>query len=105
MFEVLNIIGFGSISIALLVMGRLSYRLGRVTRANAYYVWFYVAAGLVAVGATARIINFSGRFASSAELHQNVGWVLAYLGAPVAGVTLGLILAWRYWSWLLAERG
>ena len=29
---------------------------------------------------------------------------LNYLGLPAIAVTMGVISAWRYWSWLLAER-
>lgn len=102
---VFAIIGFASISLALMVMGGLSYRLGRVTRANAYYLGFYIGALLVVMGVIARIVNFGGQFVPIEKLAQNTVWVLLYQGMPAAGVTLGVIVAWRYWSWLLAERG
>jgi hypothetical protein len=37
-------------------------------------------------------------------LSNETGWVLLYNGLPALAVTLGLFVAWRYWSWLLAER-
>lgn len=103
--QTLAILGFTGISIALIVLGRLSQRLGRVTRADAYYIGFYVAAVLVACGAGVRMLNFSGRVVPIEQLHHNIEWVLLYTGAPAVGITLGVIVAWRYWSWLLAERG
>lgn len=90
---------------ALIVLGLLSHRLGRVTRSKAYYIGFFVSAMLVSVGAAARLVHLSDRLASTTNLHHNIVWVLLYNGVPAVGVTLGVIIAWRYWSWLLAERG
>ncbi|GAB4520253.1 MAG: hypothetical protein OHK0046_30230 [Anaerolineae bacterium] len=103
--ELLAIFGIAVIGLVLVLLGILSYRLGRVTRAQAYYRWFYVAAVFVEIGVAARILNFSGRLASIDGLNDNIGWVLLYFGAPAFGVTVGTVVAWRYWSWLLAERG
>ena len=103
--QVFAIIGFSAISLALVIIGLLSQRLGRVTRANAYYIGFYVAAFLVVIGVGVRIVNFSGRIVPIEQLDEHVLWVLLYTGAPAIGITLGVIIAWRYWSWLLAERG
>lgn len=97
-------LGMTSIAITLLIMGTLSQRLGRVTKAPIYYIGFYVAAGLVGLGAIARIVNLTDDISASSELHEKVLWVLLYNGGPVAGITIGLFFAWRYWSWLLAER-
>jgi hypothetical protein len=99
-----GILGTLSISAALVVLAQLSRRLGRVTGATSYYVGFYLAALLVAVGAAARLLNLGDRVAAAENLHQNVLWVLLYNGAPAAGLTVGVIIAWYYWSWLLAER-
>jgi hypothetical protein len=100
-----GLFGMISICVALLVLGQLSYRLGRVTRAESYYIGFYVAAGFIGLGVIARIVNLGDRLASISELHQNVRWALLYNGAPAVGATIGVIVAWRYWSWLLTERG
>lgn len=97
-------LGFIAIASALLIMGALSKRLGQVTKAAAYYRGFYVASACVLVGALARLIPASSKLAAPPDLHENILWVLLYNGAPALGVTLGVIFAWRYWSWLLAER-
>lgn len=99
----LGLLGVGSIAFALVLLGRLSQRLGQVTSAAPYYIGFYLGATLVAVGGGARAWNLSDA-SRAAELHQTTLWVLLYNGAPALGVTLGVMLAWRYWSWLLAER-
>ncbi|MDX1991340.1 MAG: hypothetical protein SF029_03065 [bacterium] len=100
----LGAVGMLSISIALFVLARLSRRLGQVTHAAPTYIGFYVAAGLVLVGALVRFSHLDSQLALLTNLHHNKGWVLLYNGAPAAGVTLGVFVAWRYWSWLLAER-
>jgi hypothetical protein len=78
--------------------------LGQVTRAPRYYLGFYIAAALIGVSALTRFINIA-RGLESAGLRDDPFWVLMYVGCPAIGVTLGVIIAWRYWSWLLAERG
>jgi hypothetical protein len=97
-------LGMASITITLLIMGTLSQRLGRVTKAPLYYIGFYIAAILVGLGVVSRIINLNDDISASSELHRRVLWVLLYNGGPVVGITIGLFFAWRYWSWLLTER-
>jgi ABC-type Fe3+-siderophore transport system permease subunit len=104
MSEWLALLGMISAGVALAVMGALSQRLGRVTHASPYYVGLYISAGLVLAGVVYRIGVVSGQLAVSDDLHQNIGWILLYHGMPALGLTLGVIIAWRYWSWLLAER-
>jgi hypothetical protein len=98
-------LGMISIGMALVVLGRLSHRLGRVTGAGSAYRGFYVAAALVWIGAAARVSNLTGSGAGSLNLHHEAFWVFLYHGAPAVGLTFGVFVAWRYWSWLLAERG
>ena len=93
-----------SITAALLIMGLLSRRLGRATRAAPYYIGFFVAAALVGFSALARLVNLVLHLADATMLQQDTFWVLIYHGLPALGVTLGVVFAWRYWSWLLAER-
>lgn len=99
-----GMIGMASICLALVVLAALSRRLGHATGAAPYYVGFYVAAGLVGVGAVVRLWHIDAEVATLRNLHDNSLWVLLYNGAPAVGITLALIIAWRYWSWLLAER-
>lgn len=99
-----GLFGLVGISILLVIMGLLSRQLGEVTKAAPFYYGFFLSAGLVAVGIGARIANISEEVAVIEDLQDNIAWVLAYNGAPALGVTLGLVIAWRYWSWLLAER-
>jgi len=99
-----GLLGLISIGVALLVMGLLSKRLGSVTRAPRYYFGCYVAALMIAVSVLARLLNVGRGVEAVAELNRDLGWVLLYNGLPALAITLGLFVAWRYWSWLLAER-
>lgn len=103
MSSLFGALGMLATSFLLILLGRLSQRLGRVTRAKASYIWFYVASALVFVGAALRAaVAFN--LQNPEDLTQSVFWILLYNGMPALGLTLGLIVAWRYWSWLLAER-
>jgi hypothetical protein len=94
---VLSLLGPASIAITLAVLGLLSRRLGGVTHAKPYYRGFYVAAFLVAVSVPLRLMALSSGQPDSA-LH------FLYNALIATGVTIGVVVAWRYWSWLLAER-
>ena len=95
---ILNIIGMVSVMVLLAVLGLLSRRMGKATQAAPYYIGFFLAMGLVGVGVIARFIN------PDADLTQNGLAVMVYNGLPAIGLTIGAIIAWHYWSWLLAER-
>ena len=95
--------GLGMIAVAILltVLGLLSRRLGRVTRASPTYIFSFVAAFFILVGVGGRFWVFLHPMATE---YDSVVWILVYNGAPAFGLTLGVIVAWHYWSWLLAER-
>lgn len=99
-----GLIGLLAIIVALIALGILSRRLGAATHAAPYYLGFYVAALLVAVSLVARTANLILGFADDAAAAHDPGWALLFAGLPALGMTLGLVMAWRYWSWLLAER-
>ncbi len=87
--------GVFSVTIALVVLGLLSQRLGAVTKMRPYYRWFYVAAGLTFASVIARLVYVG---------YQDERIVLAYTVTFALGSTLGLAVAWRYWNWLFGER-
>ncbi len=102
--EWLGLIGPLSMALTLMALGILSRRLGAATRAAPYYTGFFIAAALIGISLIARVANLIFGFASDAVLSDDLLWALLYAGLPALGVTLGLVMAWRYWSWLLAER-
>lgn len=108
-------LGPASISFTLLVMGILSQRLGRAIHARPYYFGFYLAAGCIALAVGVRIVNLGSAdmvvppentIETFTELTQPMvqEWTVLYNGLLALGVTIGLVVAWFYWSWLLAER-
>jgi hypothetical protein len=102
-----NLFGaFGAVGIgtALLILGLLSKRLGKATRARSSYAGFYAATFILYVTALLQVANALLNFATPDMLMTEPLWLFAYIGLPALGVTLGIIFAWRYWSWLLAER-
>lgn len=100
----LAVLGPFSVGLSLVLLARLSKRLGHVTHARAYYIGLYFAAGLVWIGAGARLYNGLVGQVSAADLQHNALWIILYNGLPALGVTLGIVIVWYYWSWLLAER-
>jgi hypothetical protein len=100
----LGLLGMSSISFALVVMGLLSKRLGSVTRAPRYYIGFYVASLMIALSVLARLLNVGRGMDAVTGLNRDLVWVLFYNGLPALAISLALFVAWRYWSWLLAER-
>jgi hypothetical protein len=101
----LGLVGPISITIALIIMALLSRRLGSVMRTPRYYLGFYVAALLMSINVLARLLNIGYGENMADTLGHNPLLVLIYVGLPALAITLGLAVAWRYWSWLLAERG
>ncbi len=94
--------GLFSIAITLVVLGLLSKRLGKVTRAPRYYRGFFLAAVLLGVSLVIRLVNLLQSHIPSAD---DPTAIILYVGLPAFALTISLIIAWRYWSWLLAERG
>ncbi len=95
LFSLLGAVGPVSIAVTLVVVGLLSQRLGAVTRTPPYYRWCYVAAILVGLSTLERLVSVG---------YEDI--LLTLLGNLLLalGVTLGLIVGWRYWSWLFGER-
>ncbi|MBI5670035.1 MAG: hypothetical protein HZC41_18730 [Chloroflexi bacterium] len=100
---VLGLLGPLSIVVALVVLALLSRRLGSVTRMPRYYLGLFLSAGLMLVSIVARLVSL-GRPATTG-LHHDPLVVFLYVGLPAIALTIAIVVAWRYWSWLLAERG
>ncbi len=101
---IFSVFGLASIALAMTVMAQLSKRLGAVTHTPRYYIGFYIAAALMGISVLARFYNWLTN-ADIGTLNADPGWILLYIGLPALAVTLAVMVAWRYWSWLLAERG
>ena len=104
LLDILGLLGYGGVAVALLVLARLSHRLGLVTHARPRYRWLYLAALLVLAGAGVRLFYLTNSDLSDDNLKQNMVYILICDGFPALGITLALLVTWYYWSWLLAER-
>ena len=91
----LSAAGPAAVGVALIVIGLLSQRLGAVTKMPPYYRLFFVAAGLLGGSTVIRLLSVGG---------PNEALSLLYALTFALGVTMGLVVAWRYWSWLFSER-
>lgn len=99
-----GLLGFVAIGVALIVLGRLSQRLGDVTHARPYYIGNYVATSLVWAGALSRFYFITRGQSILDASDGNLVYILLIDGLPALGITVGLMVTWYYWSWLLAER-
>lgn len=94
------IFGLTGICILMIALGLLSRRFGEATNAKPHYIGLFVGAFLVGVGVVVRI--FYGNNLS--DLTDGIIGLLLYYVSPAIGLTVGLGVTWRYWSWLIAER-
>ncbi len=99
LLTLLGLAGPIAMIIALLVMALLSQRLGAVTKRRRAYRWFFVAVGLITAGILARLLALGGTPSALAEA------TLLYTVSVTIALTLAVSAAWRYWGWLLSERG
>ncbi|MFZ4825764.1 MAG: hypothetical protein ACOYLB_00270 [Phototrophicaceae bacterium] len=94
-------ISYLALSVSMILLALLSRRLGQVTVAPPNYIGVVVGAILVGISGLARI----GYVLSGANLDLDWWLIGLFDGIPSIGVTVAVVYAWRYWSWLFAERG
>lgn len=102
--HIAGLLGYLAIGFTLIVLARLSKKLGEVTHARPFYRGNYLAAVLVWAGVLARFYFITGDQSNFTASDDNLLYILLIDGLPALGVTLGLMVTWYYWSWLLAER-
>ncbi len=99
---------FGPLSIIILfyILARLSERFGSVIRMPPIYRYYYVGIVFLAISwATHLFISRATlTFGYPAWIFSSWFLLLAYHLPLAIGVTLGLVVTWRYWSWLVTEQ-
>jgi Co/Zn/Cd efflux system component len=90
--------------ISMLLFGNLSHRIGIMTQVPPYYRWFYISALLFAITAVFRLFFITGYLENFDNNIQNSLYTLIGDGIPSIAITIALVVAWYYWSWLLGER-
>lgn len=100
---------FGTLSIIVLfyILARLSERFGSVIKMPPIYRYFYLAILLVLISYMANLLVTTTIITpGDSPIWVTAPWflLLAYHLPMAIGLTIGLIITWRYWSWLITER-
>ena len=104
--SLLSTLGTLSLLVLFYILARLSERFGAVIKMRPLYYYYYVALIFLVIGYMAHILIVVAYLAPG-----NVPpWLMSpwfrfflYDLSLAIGVTTGLIVTWRYWSWLVAE--
>jgi hypothetical protein len=103
-FGLFAFMGSFGLMTACVVLGLLSGRLGHASGAQPFHRCFYAAAVLLFVRAALRgSVLFLG-WSSPEAVAADPAWIVLTDGLLATALTLAVVIAWRYWSWLLAER-
>jgi len=93
---------------ALIILLRLSQKLGDVMKMKPYYRGYYLAIGLVSLALGMRLLAASFWYEPiwplATWLKEASFYPLVHHIALAAGITIALPIAFRYWGWLLRER-
>jgi len=100
-------LGLISLIYALVILGQFGRKLGAVTKMRPYYRAYHWAAALLTLALVVRFVRASIFWAPASDVATVLNSPLFYLGLyhlPLAvGLTVGLVVTWHYWSWLLKE--
>ena len=90
--------------ILLWVMAQISCRFGEVTHRPPLYRGFYVAMVLMLFPLVVRLLAIGLAEDARNDLGGNSVEALSHDLPLALGITLGVIIAWRYWGWLVYAR-
>ena len=100
-------LGLVGLIYTIIIMARLSQRLGAVTKMRPLYRGLYLAAAFILVPLIVHFLRLSTLGTPPEEMSVlRQDWcILLFYSLPMAiGMTVSLVITWRYWSWLLRER-
>ena len=104
---ILGSTGLASLVFTLVILAQFGRKLGVVTKMKPYYKGYYVAIALVGLALVVRFIRVSLFWAPPGSIAPLLNEPLFYLflyHLPLAlGLSVGLGITWRYWSWLRKE--
>lgn len=89
-----------SIMLMLFILGELSRRLGEVVKAGKHHRWFYVSGFLAFISVLVRLL-FIGASKENFIVKENMTIALFYIGPLALALFIGVVVAWRYWGWLI----
>lgn len=103
----LGALGASTVLVIFYILARLSERFGSVIKMRPRYRYYHLALVFLFVGWIAQLAIAMADLAPANVQHWlNSPWfsLLAYFLPSAIGVTIGLVITWSYWSWLVAER-
>lgn len=103
----LGTVGTLSIIVLFYILARLSEKFGSVIKMAPIYRYYYLSLALVTIGwITHLLVSGVNPTSNSGTAWMLAPWFLflAYHLPLASGVTLALVITWRYWSWLITER-
>jgi len=89
---------------SLWVLAQISRRFGEVTHRPPLYRGFYAALALWSFPLVARLLAIGLTGDETTTLGGNSLEALAHNGPAALSVTLAVVIAWRYWGWLVTAR-
>jgi hypothetical protein len=100
---------FGTLSIIALfyILAKLSERFGSVVKMPPRYRYYYIGIAVLAIGYLTHLVvaNAILTLEKTPAWLISPGFLLATYHLPLAiGLTIGLVITWRYWSWLITEK-
>lgn len=107
LFQLLGVGATLAVGLMLFILGLLSKRLGEVTHTRPYYRWLYGAAALTCIAAFFEFLYILSTFSEGSDtslLYNKAFYVVTYVIPLAISLTIGAIVSWRYWSWLVIER-
>lgn len=105
--SLLGALGTLSVLFLFYILARLSERFGSVIKMRPQYRYYYVALVFLLVGWIAQLLVIAADLMPTTLqtwLHSSWFVLLVYYVPVAIGVTIGLVVTWRYWSWLVVER-
>ena len=90
--------------VLLWVMTQISHRFGEVTHRPPIYRGFYVSMGLLLFPLVVRVVAIGLSEEDRAELGGNSLGAMLHDLPLAAAIILALVVAWRYWGWLIYAR-
>jgi hypothetical protein len=90
-----------ALMVSLWLLAQISRRFGEVTRRPPRFRLFYFSVGLMVLPALVRLLAIGMTEARRADLGGNSLEALVHDLPLALGITLALVIAWRYWGWLI----